>query len=318
MDVARKVLPWLVMPAAIACIVGGLAPPLAALLLGAACSLVVGTPAFADMVARHLLSVSIVALGFGVNFGAVVSAGRDGLITTALTLFLTFGCGAALARWIGLRKDLALLVTAGTAICGGSAIAALAPLLRARSADVTAAIGVVFFLNAVALFVFPIVGTYCGLDAESFGQWCALAIHDTSSVLGAAATHGPEALKVATVTKLTRALWIIPIGAVVASSRRRMTNDDRKALPKIPWFLAGFVIAAVLVTLLPALAPHGERIAQCAPMGMKLSLFGIGLGLSVTTLKQVAGRAMSFGFILWLLLAAASLGRVSLEMAART
>lgn len=314
----KKVTAGLALAAGILAVASGSLPPLGALLLGAAFSMAFGAPSAAGPISRQLLAASIVALGFGLDLNAVLAAGRDGLMTTTLMLTLTFGCGILLARWLGLRPDLALLVTAGTAICGGSAIATLAPLMRARAADVTAAFGVVFLLNAVALLVFPAVGAHCELDAEAFGQWCALAIHDTSSVLGAAATFSDEALKIATVTKLTRALWIIPVGTFVVYWRQRQTPSvGQPRLPVPPWFLIGFLGAAITVSAFPQMADRGLKIAAWAPVGMKLSLFGIGLGLDRATLKRVAGRALAFGFILWLLLTTATLAYVALEMTNR-
>lgn len=285
-------------------------PPFVALVLGVAIAALLGSPSRAESTGRHLLACSVVALGCGLDLGDVVRVGCEGIASTAAMLALTFGIGWLLARRLGLRADVALLITAGTAICGGSAIAAIAPLIRARAVDVMAAVGVVFALNGIALVVFPLVGTWLALDAEAFGLWCALAIHDTSSVVGASATHSHAALEVATVTKLTRVLWIVPVGVWVVRARRTSDRDAAAVGPRLPWFLVAFLVAASIGAVAPAVRDVGRVVASQAPTAMSLALFAIGLGLNASLRSVLGGPALRFGFLLWMALAAVSLGYV--------
>ena len=202
-------------------------PPWAALLAGAALALTLGNPCAdtAARVAKWLLQLAVVGLGAGVNLTVVARVGGQGLGYTFAGLVVTFALGAWLAARIGVGPKIAALICAGTGICGGSAIAAAAPAMDARTEETSAALAVVFLLNGVALLVFPAIGTWAQLDARQFGLWCALAIHDTSSVTGAAMTHGPDALAIATTVKLARALWIVPVALVLGTWFRRSSGS---------------------------------------------------------------------------------------------
>lgn len=281
--------------------------PFAALLSGAAISYTLGKPAGADAAARLLLAVSVVALGCGVDLVEMLRLGCEGFQATLLMLAMTFGCGWLLRRRLQLRSDVALLITAGTAICGGSAIAAVAPLIRARPGDIAAAASVVFAFNAVALLVFPAIGTGLGMTETCFGEWCALAIHDTSSVVGAASSYGPRALELATITKLGRMLWIVPVGLMIAASRPKPAIDGGRRCPAPPWFLVAFLLVAALGVLTPALRPVGRTIASYAPNGMTLALLAVGLGLRGNLRGVLDLRSVLFGLALWLVLAATAL-----------
>jgi uncharacterized integral membrane protein (TIGR00698 family) len=293
-------------------------PSIAALVLGAAIGLGLGAPSWAHATGQRLLKLGVIGLGAGLDLGYVARVGLEGLGTTCLTLCGTLALGASLARRLRVGADLGTLITVGTAICGGSAIAAAAPALRARGEDVGVALAVVFALNAAALAVFPAVGHALGLDPLDFGRWCALAIHDTSSVVAAAATFGPEALELATVTKLARALWIVPVVFALGWLRARRARAagpgvDRPARPPFPLFILGFVGAAALVSLVPTLAPAGEHVAGAARRVLLLALFVLGLGTSVATLRKVGVRPLVLGVVLWVAVSVVALALVALD-----
>ncbi len=277
-------------------------PGAVALVAGGVLAMVFGAPELAPRAASTCLKLSVVGIGAGVDLALVGRAGLDGLGMTAVTLVSVIVAAVLLGRWLGVGRDLALLIGVGTAICGGSAIAAIAPILRARPRDVGLALGVVFLLNAVALLLFPSIGAWIGLDDVAFGRWCALAIHDTSSVVGAAAERSETALEIATVTKLARALWIVPVGLVLA----RIAPAGGRA-PKVPGFLLGFLAAAALTTFVPALAPLGEVVAAASRRGLAVALFLTGLGFSRDALLAAGARTLSLGIVLWAALAAATL-----------
>jgi len=281
-----------------------------ALGLGALLGTALGAPAGSARLGGWLLRAGIVALGAGMDLGEVLAAGASGLGAAALTIALALVAGGLLGRALGLERDLVLLVSAGTAICGGSAIAAAAPALRARSEHVGAALAVVFLLNAVALVVFPWLGTVLGLEPEAFGRFCALAIHDTSSVVGAAATHGERALEVATVTKLARALWIVPLAAVFARLPAADGANARGRAAAVPGFLLGFLALAGLVELVPALAPAGMLAAEGGRRMLAVALFVFGLELRPARLASLGLRPLSLGLALWALLSVSALALV--------
>lgn len=293
---------------AVAVLLGIVATGPIAILVGIFCALTLGTPTWSTRAAQRVLAISVVGLGAGMNMAEVARIGLNGLLLTAATLSITIAVGLLLNRRMGLTPNVAALITVGTAICGGSAIAAVAPLLRARASEIAASLGVVFMLNAVALYLFPLIGRLLEMDPESYGLWCAFAIHDTSSVVGAAAAFGPEALATATVTKLSRALWIVPVGLALSFYLRAKTpGEEQRAPVRIPVFIWAFLLMVLLVTGVPALRPAGHTIAQLARGGMVVALFFIGLALNPAALKQVSGRALGFGVILWGLLAAGTL-----------
>lgn len=254
----------------------------------------------------RLLSLSVVGLGAAMNLRDVGRAGLQGFGYTVVGIALTLLLGLALGRLLKVRRTAATLIAVGTAICGGSAIAAAAPVLHAEDEDVAMALGAVFLLNASALLIFPLVGHALHLAERPFGLWAALAIHDTSSVVGAAAGFGPTALLVATTTKLARALWIVPLtlglGAVAA--------QPSKGKAKRPWFILGFLAAAALATYLPALKPAAAWVSALARRALVLTLFLIGAGISREALKRVGARPFLQALALWLLVGSLTLGAV--------
>ena len=291
-------------------VVAGL-PALGALALGAVWGTLFGAPSRVGAWGSRLLKVGVVALGLGLDPAAALQTGCEGLVVALVTLAVALGVGFALTTRLGVGRDVGLLVTVGTAICGGSAIAAAAPALRARSSDVAVALAVVFLLNAVALAVFPLLGTALGMAPDRFGAWCALAIHDTSSVVGAAATAGDEALAVATVTKLVRSLWIVPVVCALARlPSLRAGAGDRAAGPRCPWFLVAFVAGVVLVAVCPALAPAGRLAARGGRELLILALFALGLGLRPAMLRAAGWRPFVLGIGLWGIVSAVALALV--------
>ncbi len=290
---ASCVLPWVSPPAAL---FGGL---VFALLLGNA------DPQRAAKVQKYLLQGSVVGLGFGIQLGAVVRAGSTGLVATALTLLATFGLGWVLAKAFAVEKTAGTLITTGTAICGGSAIAAMGPVLGAQPREMSVALGCVFVLNAVALFIFPGLGHWAGLTPEQFGWWAAIAIHDTSSVVGAAARFSPEALAVAVPVKLARALWILPMVAVAALLVRR--QGDKTA---VPWFVLWFVVASAVASFVPAGAEVYPWLVKAAKAGLAVTLFLIGASLSRENLLSVGWRPFAQGIALWVVVSVVSLWAV--------
>lgn len=290
-------------------------PPWAALLAGTAIALTLGNPCagLTARLAKPLLQLAVVGLGAGVNLAIVGRVGVQGIGYTTVGLLTTFALGTFLARWLGLEARLTALISAGTGICGGSAIAAVAPAICATTAETSAALATVFLLNGVALLVFPPLGTLAGLDPHAFGLWCALAIHDTSSVTGAAMTHGAEALATATTVKLARALWIMPVALVLGwrfAPRCCAGADCKPRGPKFPFFIAGFVALSALFTFVPALAPAAPWITHAARAALTLTLFLIGSGLDRASVRAVGARPFVHGLLLWLLVAGGTLGAI--------
>ena len=250
---------------------------------------------------KLLLQASVVGLGFGMNLHQVVQAGRSGFIYTFLGISFALLAGMGLGALLRVPRVPAFLISTGTAICGGSAIAAVGPITHASDEEMAVALGTVFVLNSVALLIFPAIGAALKLTQSQFGLWSALAIHDTSSVVGAAAKYGAEALAVATTVKLARALWIVPVSIGTAMVR------GAKAKIQWPWFIGLFCLAAVCNTYLPAGA-HAYSIAvKVAKVGLTATLFLIGSGISVETVKRVGHRPLLQGILLWLLVLVGSL-----------
>lgn len=279
-----------------------------ALLAGVAIALAAGNPAQAltHRLSRKLLPLSVVGLGFGMDLGAVALAGARGFGYTVVTILASLALGALLSRALRVRGRTGLLITVGTAICGGSAIAAAAPAIRADDREVTVALGTVFLLNALALVVAPPLGRAAGLPEAPFGLWAALAVHDTSSVVGAALQYGPRALEVATAVKLARALWIVPVTVALAALERRAGRSPA-GRPSFPWFIAGFVAAAALATFVPGAAPWAELVARAARRALVLTLFLVGANLSREALRDVGVRPLAHGVLLWVAMGAATL-----------
>ena len=286
--------------------------PAFALLLGLLVSLTIGHP-FLNINSRitHiLLQISVVGLGFGMNVEQALEAGKNGVVFTVFSIVFTLVLGILLTRFLKVNKDTGFLVSGGTAICGGSAIAALAPVINAKDKDITVALGTIFMLNAAALLVFPYFGHLLEMTNEQFGYWCAIAIHDTSSVVGAAKTFGNEALNIATTTKLIRALWIIPISLIAAFTYKK--EGGKRSKITIPWFIFLYVIAMVIATYVPQWGHFYSSAVSFAKVGMLFTLFLIGAGLSKETIKQVGFKPILLGIILWICISILSAGAILL------
>lgn len=288
---------------AVACVWPAVTPPVA-LGAGFVFAVAVGNrdPVRVAWVQKYLLQASVVGLGFGIQFDAVLRAGTTGIGVTAITLVATLALGVALTRWMGVERTVGYLISTGTAICGGSAIAAMGPVLGAEARVMSVALGCVFLLNAVALFVFPWVGHWAGLSPEQFGLWAAIAIHDTSSVVGAAARYGPEALAVAVPAKLARALWILPLVALVAWRER-----SRGGKLVVPWFVLWFLAASAVASCVPIGAGVYDWLARAGKTGLSVTLFLIGASLSKDSLRSVGARPFGLGVFLWLVISGLSL-----------
>jgi uncharacterized integral membrane protein (TIGR00698 family) len=243
----------------------------------------------------------VVGLGFGMNLHDVLRAGRSGFVYTLLGIVFAMAAGMALGVLLKVQRTPAFLISTGTAICGGSAIAAVGPVAGASDEEMAVSLGTIFVLNSVALLTFPFIGASLHLSQSQFGLWAALAIHDTSSVVGAAAKYGAVALAVGTTVKLARALWIVPMTLITALARRT------KAKIHWPWFIALFCLAAVFNTYVSAGAAVYPWISKAARIGMTVTLFLIGTGISIATLKQVGPRPLLQGILLWLLVSLTSL-----------
>jgi len=249
------------------------------------------------------LQLGVIALGAGMNLIVVLRTGLDGGLITATSLTLAIVIGLALGKLLKVEGDTPLMISIGTAICGGSAIAAIASVIKPKAHEMSVALAVVFVLNAVGLLLFPLLGHAMGLSQPVFGRWAALAIHDTSSVVGAGMAYGTVALAVATTTKLARALWIVPVTITTAIMR----NKEGLSGVKWPWFILGFVAMAGIVTWVPALARYAPYVSLAGRKSLVVALFLIGLSLSRSSLKKVGPRPLVMGVILWIIIACASL-----------
>jgi uncharacterized integral membrane protein (TIGR00698 family) len=253
---------------------------------------------------RFLLQASVVALGFGMNLHEVLRAGRSGFLYTALSITGAMLLGLGLGYLIHVQKKPSFLISAGTAICGGSAIAAVGPIAQANEEEMAVSLGTVFILNSVALFLFPVIGLALHMSQTQFGLWSALAIHDTSSVVGATAKYGTEALAVGTTIKLARALWIVPLAAVTAIFLKS------KARIQWPWFILFFCFAALLNTLLPTYSGAFGAMNHLGRIGLTVTLFLIGTGLNKNTLAKVGVRPLLQGLVLWLVVGSTTLALI--------
>lgn len=259
-------------------------------------------PAQTKTTVKYLLQASIVGLGFGMNFTKVLAAGKDGFIFTLLSISVSMGLGYVLGRLFKVDKVISYLISVGTAICGGSAIAAVSQVLDADEKDISVSIGTVFILNAIALFIFPIIGHAVGLTQQQFGIWAAIAIHDTSSVVGAASHYGNEALMIATTIKLARALWIIPVALITSFVFKRQSSAS-----SFPWFILFFVVASLINTYISIPAEVSSFILSAAKIGFSLTLFLIGAGISIGKIKAVGARPLLQGVVLWIIILVSSL-----------
>ncbi len=268
---------------------------------------VFGNPfiAFNHIAITYLLQFSVIGLGFGMNATAAISAGKEGFVLTIFSIFSTLVLGTFLGKWLRTDKKTSHLISCGTAICGGSAIAAISPVIKSNENQTSIALGVIFILNSIALFAFPFIGHQFDLSQKEFGLWCAIAIHDTSSVVGAANKYGAEALQIATTVKLARALWIIPISILTAFIFK---NKSQKI--KIPYFIGLFILAMLFNSYVPQTAIISPYIVNIAKVGLTITLFLIGATLNINTLKSVGVKPLLQGVLLWIFIAGLGLASI--------
>ncbi|WP_300661818.1 putative sulfate exporter family transporter [Fluviicola sp.] len=296
----REIIFFLVL---IVCLTPLISPPLA-LLSGLIIANLSGHP-FLHLnhkITQVLLQASVVGLGFSMNVNSALAAGKNGFSVTILSIFSTLILGTLLGKWFKTDKKTSHLIASGTAICGGSAIAAISPVIKAGEKQISTALGIIFILNSIALFVFPVIGHWFGLTQEQFGMWCAISIHDTSSVVGAANKYGPEALQIATTIKLARALWIIPLAVISAALFRNKSGGI-----KMPYFIGLFILAIILNTYIPQMAVVAPYIVSISKTGLTLTLFLIGAGLNYNMLRSVGIKPFLQGIILWIFISLATL-----------
>jgi uncharacterized integral membrane protein (TIGR00698 family) len=291
----------------IVCIILCLTPfisPAIALLIGLVIAQFTGHPYLHlnHKATNLLLQISVVGLGFGMNVHSAMQAGKEGVVFAIASISGTLVFGHFMGKWLDIEKKTSYLISAGTAICGGSAIAAISPVIKAEEKQISVALGCVFILNAIALFIFPIIGYHFNLSQTQFGLWCAIAIHDTSSVVGASSKYGSHALEVATTVKLARALWIIPVAFM---STFIFKNKSKKI--SIPYFIGLFILAMIANTYIPAIKFVGLYITTIAKAGLTLTLFLIGAGLSRKVLASVGLKPLFQGVVLWITISAAAL-----------
>ncbi len=249
-----------------------------------------------------LLQAAVVGLGFGMNAHSAVQAGKEGFVFSFVSIISVLTLGFLFTKIFKIEKVTGYLISAGTAICGGSAIAAISPIVKAKPSQISIALAVVFTLNSVALFAFPAIGSFLNLSQHDFGLWCAIAIHDTSSVVGAASNYGTEALEVATTVKLARALWIIPLSLFSV-----IVFKNKESKIKIPWFIGLFIVAMLLNTYFPIVQNISPVIVSVSKIGLTLTLFLIGAGLSFKVLKSVGVKPLLLAVVLWVFISCGSL-----------
>ena len=285
------------------CLSPFITPPIA-LLMGLIIAQFIGHPYLhLNHKATHiLLQVSVVGLGFGMNVTSAMKAGKEGILFTIASIIGTLLIGFLMGKFLKIEKKTSFLISAGTAICGGSAIAAISPVIKAEEKQISVALGTIFILNSIALILFPVIGHALHLSQTQFGMWCAIAIHDTSSVVGAASKYGPHALEVATTVKLARALWIIPVAFLATVFFK---NKDTKI--KIPYFIGLFVLAMIANTYLPFVQEYSPYLTGLAKAGLTVTLFLIGCGLSRKVLFSVGYKPLLQGVVLWFLISAVAL-----------
>ena len=292
--------------ALVICLFPFMSPPIA-LLLGLILAQLMEHP-FAHVnhkAINWLLKISVVGLGFGMNIFSALQAGRQGVLFTVASIITVLTVGIIAGRFLKIDKRTSFLISAGTAICGGSAIAALSPVIKAEEKQISVAMGVIFILNSIALFIFPVIGHGLHLSQTQFGLWCAIAIHDTSSVVGAASHFGVQALQVATTVKLARALWIIPVAFITAF----LFKTGNKQV-KIPYFIGLFIVAMLVNTYVPFIKPIVPYITSIAKTGLTVTLFLIGSSLSIKVLKSVGVIPLLQGVMLWVLISGVALWAV--------
>ena len=285
------------------CLTPWISPPIA-LFLGLAFALTLGSPfpVFNKKASKYLLQIAVIGLGFGMNLHESLKAGTDGILFTIISVVSVIIIGILVGKFYKVDKVTSYLISSGTTICGGSAIAAVGPIVRADESQMSVSLATVFVLNAIALFIFPTIGHWLNLSQIQFGTWAAIAIHDTSSVVGAGSAYGEEALKVATTVKLTRALWIIPLS--IFTTFYFKSKGDKLY---IPWFILFFIIAMLLNTYLNIPTKVTSSIVAVSRQCLTLTLFFIGAGLSRNTLKNVGSKPLLLGISLWIFIGLVSL-----------
>jgi uncharacterized integral membrane protein (TIGR00698 family) len=278
---------------------GNIITPAIALFLGLAFALIFKNPypKFNKKTSKYLLQASVVGLGFGMNVTESLKSGGEGMLFTIASVIGVMVLGVLIGKWLHLNKKASYLIASGTAICGGSAIAAVGPIVKANEHEMAVSLGVVFILNAIALFIFPAIGHYFELSEVQFGTWAAIAIHDTSSVVGAGEAYGPIALQTATLVKLTRALWIIPLAIVTMFIFR-----DKTSKISIPWFIFMFILAMVINTYCNLPQQLTSSLLWIAKKGLVLTLFLIGASLSLSTIKAVGIKPLILAITLWIII----------------
>lgn len=285
-------------------------PPIA-LFLGLVFAMMFGTPCPVanKKISKYLLQASVVGLGFGMNLTESLRSGADGMLFTIVSVIGVMVIGWLVTRYMKIDSKTGYLISSGTAICGGSAIAAVGGVLKANSDQMAMSLGVIFILNAVALFIFPPLGHFFNLSQEQFGTWAAIAIHDTSSVVGAGEAYGPEACQLATLIKCTRALWIIPLAFfTIWAFRNQKGGDNGKAKVSIPWFILLFVLAMIVNTYSPeSMRGFYNVLVVIAKRALVAVLFAIGAGLSIKVVRQVGVKPLILALTLWMVIGAASL-----------
>lgn len=290
----------------IICVVFNLAPGFA-LGLGLLFGIVVTNPYenLTRKLTKYMLQGSVVGLGFAMDFHKVMDAGIDGFFYTAFTITATLLLGFGLGKLFKVNSIISYLISAGTAICGGSAIAAICGVVKANDQQISVSIGIIFVLNAIALFIFPSIGHYYGLSQNEFGIWSAIAIHDTSSVVGASSSYGHESLIIATTVKLARALWIVPL---VFLSAFLFKNSSAKV--SFPYFIVFFFMASIIRTYVPSIEANSERILIIAQAGLAVTLFLIGSNITIASIKQIGVKPLLLGVLLWVMVLTSSLWAV--------
>ena len=290
-----------------------ISPPVA-LFVGLIFALCFGAPCqkFNKKLSKQLLQASVVGLGFGMNLVQSLKSGAEGMLFTIISVALVMIVGVWLGRRMRIEQKTSYLISSGTAICGGSAIAAVGGVLKANENQMAVSLGVVFILNAIALFVFPPIGRMLGMSDGQFGTWAAIAIHDTSSVVGAGQAYSATACEIATLVKCTRALWIIPLAFFTAYLYRNDASATGKTKITVPWFIVLFVVAMVVSTYTPesltsTMQPIYQGIAMLAKRMMTVVLFAIGAGLSLKVVRQVGLRPLVLAVILWIVIGIGSL-----------
>lgn len=259
-------------------------------------------PKFNKKTSKYLLQVAVVCLGFNMNLQQSLKSGSEGMLFTVVSVVGVMVLGVMLGYWLHINRKTAYLISSGTAICGGSAIAAVGPVVKADENEMAVSLGVIFILNSIALFIFPPIGHLIDMTQQQFGTWAAIAIHDTSSVVGAGEMYGEEALQIATLIKLTRALWIIPLAFVTMFIFR-----DRTAKISIPWFIFIFVLAMIVNTYVPLPEWFTTAMVWIARRGMVVTLFLIGASLSLSSIRQVGIKPLVQAVLLWIVISVSSL-----------